>query len=154
VVRLADDGETPAGQPADQIDAPQGTAVVERLGEQRPGELAQLGGPGRRRERQRVDMIGDVEGRVVHPVRVAEAERRVGDRAAEARNGLEPGVDVAAQRGERRRRAVDAHRPADVQRGLGRLQVQEGEVEGGEAVGGRHEERVVWRIGRRLAGRR
>jgi hypothetical protein len=40
VMRLANDGPAPAAQAAHEVDPPQRVACIERLGEQRPGQLA------------------------------------------------------------------------------------------------------------------
>ena len=126
VVGLPDDGPA-VRQAAYEVDAPQRVVVIERVGEQLARELAQLAGAAGRRHRHRVDVAGDVEGAVVGPVRVA--EQRARHAPAEARHALQAGLEVAAQRGERRRASVDADRPADVQLGLLGLEVEERAVE-------------------------
>ena len=138
VVRLPDHRPAVGAQPADEVDAPQRVARVEWLREQRPGEIAQLARAGRRRKRHRVDVAGDVEARVVGPVRVAEAEPRAHDAPAEARHVLEAFLDVAAQRRQRRRAARDPDRPPDVQRRLRAVEIEEGGVEAAQAVDRRH----------------
>ena len=134
VVRLPDHRPAVGAQPADQVDVPQRVARVEWLREQRPGEIAQLARAGRRRERHRVDVAGDVEARVVGPVRVAEAEPRAHDAPAEARHVLEASLDVAAQRRQRRRAARDPDRPSDVQRRLRAVEIEEGGIQAAQTV--------------------
>ena len=116
VVGLAHDRPAAAAQPADEVHPPQRVAGVERRREQRARQLAQLARARGRRQRQRVHVARDVEAGVVDPMRVAEAEPRARDAPAEARHVLQAPLDVAAQRRQRGRAALDEDRPADVQR--------------------------------------
>ncbi len=86
----------------------------------------------------RVDMAGDVEAWIVGPTRVAEAEGRRDDPPAEAGDQVQTAVQVAAQGGERGRRAAEADGPADVHGGSRGVEREEGLVESREAVGGWH----------------
>jgi SAM-dependent methyltransferase len=138
VVGLPDHRPAVAAQTADEIDAPQRVGRVQRLREQRPGEVAKLAHARRRSQRDRVHVAGDVEARVVGPVRVAEAEARAHDAPAKARHVLQPPLDVAAQRRQRRRAAGDADRPSDVQRCLRAVEIEEGGVQAAQAVDRRH----------------
>jgi hypothetical protein len=131
--------EAAGGEPVDERHPPQGAGAVERMREQPPGDRAQLGGAARVGRPQGVDVVGDVEERVVGPLRVADPERRPDDAAPEARDPVEPRLDVAAQRRQRGRTAVEPHGPADVERRRGAVQVEERRVERAEAVGAGHE---------------
>jgi hypothetical protein len=73
VVRLPDHRPASLAQPAHDIDPPQRMARLERLREQRPGEVPQLARAGGRRERHRVHVVGDSDGgrpatRIVQPM--------------------------------------------------------------------------------------
>jgi hypothetical protein len=126
VMRLAHDRPAAAAQAADEVHAPQRVGGVQRRGQQRAGQLTQLARARGRRQRHRVDVAGDVEAGVVGPVRVAEAEPRPRHAAAEARHVLQAALDVAAQRRDRRCRAVDEDGPADVERCPRAVEVEEG----------------------------
>ena len=60
------------------------------------------------------------------------------DAAAEARQRVEPSVDVAPQRGDGGGRPVELQRPADVKGRLGGLEVEKRSIQGAEAIGRRH----------------
>ena len=126
VMGLADDGPSAAAQPADEVHPPQRMAGVQRRRQQRPRQLAQLARARGRRQRHGVHVARDVEAGVVGPVLVAQAEARARDAPAEARHVLQAPLDVAAQRRQRGRAALDEDRPAHVQRGLGAVEVEEG----------------------------
>ena len=89
-----------------------------------------------------------VKVRVVHPERLAETGRRVGEPAPEARDVLEPGRDAAPQPGERGPRDALSHpeggAPRHVHVRVGRLEAEERAVDRGEAL---------WHGNRIVAGR-
>ena len=126
VMGLAHDGPAAAAQAADQVHAPQRMGGVQRRRQQRPRQLAQLARPRGRRQRQGVHVARDVEAGVVGPVLVAQADARPRDAPAKARHVVQASLDVAAQRRQRGRTALDEDRPAHVQRRLGAVEVEEG----------------------------
>jgi hypothetical protein len=138
VVRLADDRPAPAAQARYQVQPPQWVRGIQRARQQRAGELAQRARATRRGQRDCVDVAGDVEARIVGPVRIAEAEPWAQHPAAEARHVLEAPLDMPAQGRQRRRAPLDADGPADVERSRGAVEVQEGSVERAQAVDRRH----------------
>ena len=73
----------------------------------------------------------DVEAGVVDPLLAVHA-------AAEARQRVEAGIDVAPQRGDGGGGAVELQRPADVEGRLSGLEVKKRRVQCAEAVGWRH----------------
>ena len=135
MVGLADQREAAVLQARDERHPPERAQRVQRVGEQDAGQVAQVRRARGRREAQRVDVARDVESRVVGPVRVAEPERGLHDAAAEAREPVEAGIDVAPQRRQARRRPGEPQRPPDVQRCAVGLEIEEGGVERAEAVG-------------------
>ena len=78
----------------------------------------------------------DVEAWIVDPLLALDA-------AAEARQRIQAGVDVAPQRGDGGGRSLELQGPADVQGRLGGLEVKKRCVESAEAIGRRHAARSL-----------
>jgi hypothetical protein len=136
VVRLADDRPSAAGEAVDTGQPPQGPLHVERAPEHAPRQRPQLASAAGRGERHAVHVTCDVEAGVVDPLVAFDA-------AAEARQCVEAGVDVAPQRGDGGGRALELQGPADMQGCLSGLEIKEGCVESAEAVWLRHAARSL-----------
>jgi len=139
VVGLADDGEAPAVEAIDQPDLPERLGAIQPLGEQPSGQPLQrrvVAGTGQRRV---PDVIPRVVMGVVCPHRPALFQGDVGEPLAVARNQVHARVEMLDQLVRRRGLALEHHDRGDVH--VGRpvvLEMQEGGIEGGQAVGVGH----------------
>ncbi len=139
VVGLRDQREAFPGHALHQPDLPQRLGAVQALGEQPSGELLERGVVGRARQRGVADVVARVEVRVVGPHRPALPERHVGEALAVARHQVQAAEDVIDELLRRRRLALEHHHRRHVHvRGRVVLQVQEGRVQRGQAVGVGH----------------
>ncbi len=135
MVGLADQGELLARQTVDEKDPPQRPGAVQALGEEHPRQLAQLVRPAGGGRVEEIDVVGDVEARIVDPHGIVQTQPRAQHARAEAGQQDEPAVHVAAQLVDARRPAGEAQGPADVRRDGIAVQVQEGLVEQLHALG-------------------
>ena len=134
VMGLADDREAVVLEPATSHSSHSGLVRSRLLGEGAGGEVAQLllaagGGEG-----GVADVVVEVQVGVVDPDRAALVEGDEAELLAEARDQVQPRLQVGAELVVGRRRAVEDHRRGDVHVGAVALEVQEGGVEAGEAV--------------------
>ncbi len=136
VVGLGDQREAPARHPLHQPDLPQRLGAVQALGEEPPGEPLErrlVAGP---RQRGVADVVVGVEVGVVRPHRPPLLERHVGQPLAVARHEVQAALHVIDELLRCRRAALEDHHRRHVHvRGGVILQVQEGGVEAGQAVG-------------------
>ena len=137
VVHLAEERRAPAGEPIDQVRLPQGTAGVERRGEERVDQLVQLGLAAGRRHGDVAEMAAHVEGRVLLPAWPVEVEERP-DRALAVAGDRAEALDHRRREGLERDRAVEQRDAADVHTLVGLLEVEESRVEGRETLRTRH----------------
>ena len=110
VVHLRQHGPAPPGQPLDEPHLPQRPVAVEALPHHPPAQGPELGlvsGPGDGGVPQ---VVGEREVRVVDPQRTGHAQRHRLDPLAVARERVEPGLDVGAER--RRSPAPGRRRPS------------------------------------------
>ena len=84
--------------PLDHPHLPQRPRPVQRQAGEVAGELGELGGAARRRQREPVDVAVDVEVPVVHPDRVVEPERHLAQPPGELGDVADPAVDLRAER--------------------------------------------------------
>jgi len=151
VVDLGDDADATVLEALDDPHLPQRAIAVELAAGDLPGELTQLAAPARGRGADAPQVVVEVEVLVLDPHRVVEAEGDLGEAAVEQRRHVQPGADelldlverVAPGHGGR----VDHHGHGHVHVVRGRLEVEEGGVETGQAFHGdpRGVERVVGR---------
>ena len=130
VVHLADERPAAARQAVDDAHPPQRSRGIQRRREQHARRGTQLALPAGRRERERADVVRDVERRVVLPAARARRERRRDEAAAQLRHAVQARGEVPAQPAERGRGPVEADRPPDVQRRAVRVEIEERTVEG------------------------
>ena len=135
VMGLGQQGEAVVGEPLDQPHLPQRARAVQRLGEDPAGQALELGLAAGAGQRGVADVEADVEVRIVHPHRPALIEGHEGQPLAVARDEVQPAGDLLDQLVVGRRLALEDHAAGDVHvRGVA-LEVQEGAVEPGQAVG-------------------
>ena len=130
VVHLADERPAAARQAVDDAHPPQRSRGIQRRREQHARRCAQLALPAGRGERERADVVRDVERRVVLPAARARRERRRDETAAQLRHAVQARREVPAQPAERGRGPVEADRPPDVQRRAVRVEIEERTIEG------------------------
>ena len=136
VVGLGDQREAPPRHPLDQPDLPQRLGAVQALGEEPPGEPLERGLVARPRQRGVADVVVGVEVGIVGPHRAPLIERHVRQALAVARHEVQAALHVLDELLRRRRAALEDHHRRHVHvRGGVILQVQEGGIEAGEAVG-------------------
>ena len=139
VVGLGDQREAPAGHALHEPDLPQRLGAVEPLGEEPPGEPLErllIGRPGQGRVAY---VVARVEMRIIGPHRPALIEGNVGQPLAVARHQVQAAEHVVDQLLRSRRFALEHHHRGHVHvRGRVVLQVQEGGVQRGQAVGVGH----------------
>ena len=136
VVGLGDQREAPSRHPLDQPDLPQRLGAVQALGEEPPREPLQRCVVARPWQRGVADVVVRVEVGVVGPHRAPLIERHVRQALAVARHEVQAALHVLDELLRRRRTAFEDHHRRHVHvRGGVILQVQEGGVEAGEAVG-------------------
>ncbi len=127
---LSDERPAAARQAVDDAHPPQRPRGIQRRGEQharRSTQLALAAGCG---ERERADVMGDVERRVVLPAARARGERRRDEPSAQLRYPVQARGEVPAQPAERGRGPIEADRPAHVQRRAVRVEIEERTIQG------------------------
>ena len=130
MVDLADERPAAAREAVDDAHPPQRPGGVQRRGEQHARRRTQLALTAGRRERERADVVRDVERRVVLPAARARGERRRDEPAAQLRHAIQARGEVPAQPAERGCGAVEANRPPHVQRRAVRVEVEERTIQG------------------------
>ena len=135
---LGDQRERVLADAVDQPQLPQRLGAVERLGEDPPGQVAQLLLAGRRGQRGVAHVVAGVEMRVVDPDRPALHQRREGELLAVARDEVQPLLELGHELVIGRRVALEHEHGADVHVGAAALQREEGRVEAAQAVGVGH----------------
>jgi hypothetical protein len=135
VVGLADDREPVARQALDEPDLPQRLAAVELLGEQPAGEPPELVVAARGGQPRVAQVVAEVEVRVVDPDRAALLERDARQPLAVARDEVQARLQRVEQVVVLGRLALERHDRGDMHVRAGVLDVEEGGVERGEAVG-------------------
>ena len=138
VMHLRDHREAVAREPLDEPRLPQRLSPVELLGHEPANEALQLTLVARARQARMPQMVVGIEGRIVHPHRVAEERNRLDALAVpwhaveNHRHELADAVEVEGAAGARGWPGLEhAHRP-DVHVGAAILDAEEGRVEGGE----------------------
>ena len=131
-----------AGHAFDDPHLPQRPATVQRQRRDMAADFRQLGPAARRRQTYAVQMAIDVEVVVIHPDRMVEIQRIVGELFTELWHRLHTERQRVAQPVEgvaaRHRRRVQLHDRANMHGLRGRFQVQEAGVESGEPLHGQN----------------
>ncbi len=134
VVALADHGEAVTVEPLDQPQLPERLGAVELLGEDPRREVAQLLFGARRRQRAAAHVVIEVEEGVVDPDRPALLEGDEAQLLAEARDEVQPRLDLVAELFMGRRAALEEDRRGDMHVRPGPLHMEEGSVESGQSI--------------------
>jgi hypothetical protein len=134
VMSLGHERETLPRQPLDEPQLPERLRAVELLGEHPRGHVAELLLRPRGRQRRMADVVLEVEGRVVDPVRPPGRGRGEGELLAEAGDEVEAPANVIEQVVVARRRALEDHHAAHVHVRRRALVREKGDVERAEAV--------------------
>jgi hypothetical protein len=114
---LPHDCEAPIAQSVDQPQPPQRMAPVKRQRQQLARQRSQLPGAARLLHADGLDVVGEVELRVVDPHRVVQAQGRGQRTAAKPRHQVEPRGYVLAEFLHCRGVAIGQQGPADVHGG-------------------------------------
>src|SRR5580693_8283382 len=133
VMDLGVENALAVGQPGDDVELPERTAAIERVGMQPGDHLLELGLAARRRQRRLTQVIVEVEIGIVDPAGMIEVVERRRQPLGEDRDGVQPAFEKAA--GVPVETALEAFgklkvgEPRHVHGGLGRLEIEERRVD-------------------------